>query len=50
MAINLLFTTSPLYDPLVSAPEPRGRKVAHVAMLEDEDGASGLDWFRRTVA
>ena len=43
------FTTSPLYDPLVSAPEPRGRKVAHIAMLEDEAGASGLDWFHADV-
>jgi hypothetical protein len=50
VAINLLFTTSPLYDPLVSAPEPRGRKVAHVAMLEDEGDESGLDWFHRTFA
>jgi hypothetical protein len=50
VAINLLFATSPLYDPLVSAPEPRGRKVAHVAMLEDEAGSSGLDWFQRAFA
>ena len=50
VAIDLLFTTSPLYDPLVSAPEPHGRKVAHVAMLEDEADANGLDWFRRPFA
>jgi hypothetical protein len=50
VAIDLLFTTSPLYDPLVSAPEPRGRKVAHVAMLEDEADASGVDWFHRVFA
>ena len=50
VAIDLLFTTSPLYDPLVSAPEPGGRKVAHVAMLENEPGVSGLDWFQGALA
>ncbi|PYQ39358.1 MAG: hypothetical protein DMF77_21610, partial [Acidobacteria bacterium] len=50
VAIDLLFTTSPLYDPLVSAPEPGGRKVAHVAMLENEPGVSGLDWFHGQLA
>ncbi len=50
VAIDLLFTTSPLYDPLVSAPEPGGRKVAHVAMLENEPGVSGLDWFHGQFA
>jgi hypothetical protein len=49
VAIDLLFTTSPLYDPLLTAPEPGGRKVAHVTMLEDDVGTSGLDWFRRQV-
>jgi len=50
VGIDLLFTTSPLYDPLVTAPEPGGRKVAHVAMLENEPGVSGLDWFHGAVA
>jgi hypothetical protein len=50
VAIDLLFTTSPLYDPLVTAPEPGGRKVAHVAMLENEPGVSGLDWFHGAFA
>jgi len=50
VAIDLLFTSSPLYDPLVTAPEPGGRKVAHVAMLENEPGVSGLDWFRGALA
>ena len=36
VAVNLLFTPSPLYDPLVTAPGPLGRKVAHVTMLEDD--------------
>jgi hypothetical protein len=50
VAINLLFTTSPLYDPLVTAPDPFGAKVAHVAMLEDDVTASGLDFFNREFA
>ena len=50
VGIDLLFTTSPLYDPLVTSPEPGGRKVAHVAMLENEPGVSGLDWFHGAVA
>ncbi len=36
VAINLLFAPSPLYDPLVTAPGPLGRKIAHVTMLEDD--------------
>ena len=36
VGIDLLFTTSPLYDPLVTAPDVGGSKVAHVAMLEDD--------------
>ena len=36
VAINLLFTSSPLYDPLVTAPAPRGSKVAHISMFEDD--------------
>jgi hypothetical protein len=43
VGIDLLFTTSPLYDPLVTAPEAGGAKVAHVAVLEGEEGTRGLD-------
>jgi hypothetical protein len=47
VAINLLFTSSPLYDPMVTAPGAGGSKVAHVAMFEDDDDAatSGLNSF-----
>jgi hypothetical protein len=47
IAINLLFTTSPLYDPLVTAPGAGGAKVAHVAMFEDDEDptSTGLDFF-----
>ena len=41
VGIDLLFTTSPLYDPLVTAPDVGGSKVAHVAMLEDDPASSG---------
>ena len=41
VGIDLLFTPSPLYDPLVTAPRSGRVKVAHVAMLEDEPGSSG---------
>jgi hypothetical protein len=46
VAIDLLFTTSPLYDPLVASPAPLGRRVVDMTVLEDDpasDGASFLD-------
>ncbi len=45
VAVNLLFTSSPLYDPLVTAPEPFGRKIAHITMLEDhpDPAQKGID-------
>jgi hypothetical protein len=45
VGIDLLFTTSPLYDPLVTSPDVGGAKVAHVAMLEDDPDSRGLKWF-----
>ena len=45
VGIDLLFTTSPLYDPMVTAPDVGGAKVAHVAMLEDDPGSRGLKWI-----
>jgi hypothetical protein len=47
VAINLLFTSSPLYDPLVTAPGLGGRKIAHIEMFEDDPASNGLDWIRR---
>ena len=44
VGIDLLFTTSPLYDPLVTAPDVGGSKVAHIAMLEDDAGSRGLSF------
>jgi hypothetical protein len=45
VAINLLFTSSPLYDPLVTAPGAFGAKVAHLTMLEDDPASKGRDFL-----
>lgn len=45
VGIDLLFTTSPLYDPLVTAPAAGGGKVAHVAMLQEDPASNGLSYF-----
>lgn len=43
VAINLLFTTSPLYDPLATAPDVGGDKVVHVVVFEDDPKSLGTD-------
>lgn len=45
VAINLLFTPSPLYDPMVTAPDVRGRKIVHINMFEDDPDSLGTDWI-----
>jgi hypothetical protein len=45
VAINLLFTTSPLYDPMIAAPGPGGRRVVDMTIFEDDPASSGLDWI-----
>jgi hypothetical protein len=45
VAINLLFTPSPLYDPLVTAPDLGGGKVVHINMFEDDRRTLGTDWI-----
>ena len=45
VGINLLFTTSPLYDPLVTAPNVKGRKIVHINMFEDDPASLGTDWI-----
>jgi hypothetical protein len=45
VAIDLLFTTSPLYDPLATAPDVGGDKVVHVVVLEDDPKSLGTDWI-----
>jgi len=45
VAINLLFLQSPLYDPLVTAPDVGGGKVIHMTMFEDDPNNLGTDWI-----
>lgn len=45
VGIDLLFTTSPLYDPMVTAPQVGGDKVLHVNMMEDDPASLGTDWI-----
>jgi hypothetical protein len=45
VAINLLFLQSPLYDPLVTAPDVGGGKVVHINMFEDDPNNLGTDWI-----
>ena len=45
VALNLLFTSSPLYDPLNVTPDPGGDMRVHITMFEDNPGSSGLDWI-----
>lgn len=45
VGIDLLFTTSPLYDPLATAPEVGGGKVAHVAMQQEDAASDGPNYF-----
>ena len=50
VGINLLFTTSPLYDPLVAAPGPGGDRVVDMTMFEDDPASQGTDWITRAFA
>ncbi len=49
VGIDLLFTPSPLYDPLVTTPGLNGDKVIHIEMFEDDPAASGLDWINTRI-
>ena len=50
VAIDLLFTPSPLYDPLVTSPGALGRKVADITMFEDDPASSGTDFIDTAFA
>ena len=50
VAIDLLFTPSPLYNPLVTSPGALGRKVADITMFEDDPASSGLDFIDTAFA
>jgi hypothetical protein len=45
VGIDLLFTSSPLYDPLITAPDIGGSKVVHIAMLEDDPASQGTQFI-----
>jgi hypothetical protein len=45
VGINLLFTSSPLYDPLVTAPGAGGKRIVHINMFEDDPNSTGTDWI-----
>lgn len=50
VAIDLLFTTSPLYDPMITAPGAGGRRVVDMTMFEDDPASSGLAWMKPEFA
>ena len=50
VAVNLLFTTSPIYDPLVTAPGPGGSRVNHIEILELHRKSDGLAWLDMAYA
>jgi hypothetical protein len=45
VAINLLFTSSPLYDPLITAPGALGRKIADTSLFEDDPASQGSNFL-----
>jgi hypothetical protein len=45
VAIDMLFTGSPLYDPMASAPNLNGRKITHINMMEDDPSSNGMPWL-----
>lgn len=45
VGIDLLFTSSPLYDPMVAAPGLGGLRVVHINMMEDDPNSLGTDWI-----
>ncbi|MCG8350486.1 MAG: hypothetical protein MI924_22190 [Chloroflexales bacterium] len=44
-AVNLLFTSSPIYDPLVTTPDLGGAKVVHNEILQDDPQSDGLEYI-----
>ena len=45
VGIDMLFTSSPLYDPMVTAPGLNGDKIQNIQMFEDDPASSGMDWI-----
>jgi hypothetical protein len=49
VGINLLFTSSTLFDPMVTAPGPGGDKIIHIEVLQDDPASDGRDTFDPAV-
>ncbi|MCB9649447.1 MAG: hypothetical protein H6730_23040 [Deltaproteobacteria bacterium] len=49
VGIDLLFTPSPLYDPMVTAPGLGGSKVTHLEVFEDDPASLGTDWLKGAI-
>lgn len=47
VAIDSLFTTNPVYDPLASEPFPGYGKRMFINVFEDDPNANGMDWFHK---
>jgi hypothetical protein len=45
VALNMLFTSSPLYDPLNIAPGPGGDQRVRLTMFEDDPASKGTQWI-----
>jgi len=49
VAINQLFTTSPIYDPMVATPHGGGSKIVHLHVLQEVPGGHGVDLVRQSL-
>jgi hypothetical protein len=50
VAIDLLFTTSPLYDPMITAPGVNGQKVVDTTILEGDPASDGIAFMNAAFA
>jgi hypothetical protein len=49
VAINQLFTPSPVYDPMFSTPRPGGDKIVQLHLWQDLPGGNGIDLVQPEV-
>jgi hypothetical protein len=49
VAIDQLFTPSPIYEPMVSTPRPGGDKIVHLHLLQEIPGGNGIDLVQRRI-
>lgn len=50
VGINLLFTTSPLFDPMVAAPDALGQRVADTTVFDDDPATTGATFYNPAFA